>query len=212
MKVAILGESDTDEAIFASLFRAVGEESIDLVPNPPLRSRGWPSVRSIAPTVIRHVYFQTSADGLVILFDSNGSPVHTEAHESDVQEDCRTCQLVDLAANTRESLPRVHGRPEFNVVVATAVPCVEAWLVSPHDHQVSEAAWLNGEREGRYPYTRLELKRRAYGTSRPTRSLMEAAVSDFQKSVKDSLEALRRRFPMGLAEPLEAVGDWGGRR
>ena len=65
MKVAVLSESPPDEAAIAILVEAALDASVERVAGPPLRSRGWPSVRSILPVVIKHLHFRTDADGLV---------------------------------------------------------------------------------------------------------------------------------------------------
>ncbi|MDP3207548.1 MAG: hypothetical protein Q8M65_00225 [Rhodoglobus sp.] len=52
--------------------------------------------------------------------------------------------------------------------VGVAVPAMEAWYLCGRDETVSEAAWVAGQKSGYMPYSRLQLKRRVYGTDRPT--------------------------------------------
>lgn len=144
MRIAIFGESAADETILGSLIDAAGVRSLDLVSKPSLRSRGWPSVRDLTPTVIRHVHYQTEATGLVVMFDSNGSVVHAVDHESVPVDDCRTCDVLNAVTTTLDTLSPVQDRPPLRVSVVTAVPAIEAWLLAVDDHQVSEAAKPRG--------------------------------------------------------------------
>jgi hypothetical protein len=53
MKVAVLSESPADEAAIRIMVdRLLGQETHP-VALPPLRSRGWPSVREILPSVYK---------------------------------------------------------------------------------------------------------------------------------------------------------------
>jgi hypothetical protein len=41
-----------------------------------LRHRGWPTVRTVLPAVLKELHYHTDADGFVLIVDSNGSPPH----------------------------------------------------------------------------------------------------------------------------------------
>ena len=79
MKLAILSESPADEAALQVLVGYVlGEPFATL--KTALRARGWPSVEQVLPPIIRHLHFNTDADGLVVVVDSDDSIVHTPEH------------------------------------------------------------------------------------------------------------------------------------
>jgi len=76
MKVAVLSESAADEAAIRILVDAVLMQQTEPVGPPPLRSRGWPAVLSVLPGVIRHLQYQTDADGLVVVKERRWSGYH----------------------------------------------------------------------------------------------------------------------------------------
>ena len=117
MKVAILSESPPDESAIAILAGGVLGSPVERVEGPSLRSRGWPSVRSILPVVIKHLYFRTDADGLVVVVDSDTHVAHREGGtEAMCQEGCRLCELRIIAQRCLQQLPcstAVEGRRRF---------------------------------------------------------------------------------------------------
>ena len=81
MKVAILSESGADEAAVRILVGgALGREALS-VAMPPIRTRGWPSVLQVIPTIMRYLHYRTDAEALVIVADANHSPLHQLLHE-----------------------------------------------------------------------------------------------------------------------------------
>ncbi|HRJ48821.1 MAG TPA: hypothetical protein PKY38_15795, partial [Opitutaceae bacterium] len=106
MKVALLSESPADEAAVKVLVEAVLGEPIQQV-HPALRARGWPNVAQVLPAIIRHLHFNTAAEGLVVVVDSDDSTVHTEAHEAPdyFHPQCRLCQLRAVYRQTMKKLP-----------------------------------------------------------------------------------------------------------
>ena len=88
-----------------------------------------------------------------------------------------------------------------------AVPAVEAWYLCGRDATVNEAAWIEGQKSMRLPYTRAQLKARVYGTDRPSLPLETAcAVREVQRHVHDS-RRLEHDFPgfAALAADLRAA-------
>src|SRR5690606_2849652 len=133
---------------------------------PSLRARGWPSVAQVLPAVIRHLHFNTDADGLAVVVDADDSVVHTEEHERPdyFHPQCRLCQLRAVFRQTVKKLPAARGRPRLLRSVGVAVPAIEAWYLCGRDERVTEQVWIEGQLEQRLPYTRGELKWRVYGT------------------------------------------------
>ena len=169
MKVALLSESPADEIALRVLVAAVLPHAPEFVA-PGFRARGWPHVAQVMPAVIRHLYFNTDTDLLLVVVDSDDSVVHTARHEAPeyFHPRCRMCQLRAVHRQTTKRLPPAHGRERLLRAVGIAVPAIEAWYLCGRDDSVSEVAWLSGQRDGRLPYTRSELKFRVYGTDRPS--------------------------------------------
>ncbi|MEI6860800.1 MAG: hypothetical protein WCL04_00925 [Verrucomicrobiota bacterium] len=210
MKLAILSESPADEAAIAVLAAAVLGGPFERV-QPALRARGWPNVAQVLPAVIRHLHFNTLADAIMVVVDSDDSPVHTVRHDAPgyFHPLCRLCRLRAIFRQTVKNLPPARGREGVLRGAGVAVPAIEAWLLCGRDPQVSEAAWLNGQIAGHLPYTRAELKWRTYGTDRPNLPHeMRCAVEAAQRHGRD-LRRLENDFP-GFAVLARDVRSWVG--
>ena len=208
MNVALLSESPADEAALRVLVEAV-------LGAPPhflghgFRVRGWPNVAQVLPAVIRHLHFNTFADALVVVVDSDDSVVHTQAHERPdyFHPQCRMCQLRAVFRQTTKRLPPAHGRERVLRCVGIAVPAIEAWYLCGRDATVNEAAWIAGQTSGRAPYSRAELKWRVYGTDRPSLPHeIRCALHEVERHRRDS-RRLENDFPGfgSLAHDLRAT-------
>lgn len=212
MKLALLSESPADEVAVKVLVEAVLGAPI-LQVHPALRARGWPNVAQVLPAVIRHLHFNTAAEGLVVVVDSDDSTVHTEAHEAPdyFHPQCRLCQLRAVFRQTVKKLsPRKTpaGSPRVLRCVGVAVPAVEAWYLCGRDDAVSEAAWLAGQEQGRPPYTRRELKARVYGTERPSLPHeIERALEEVHRHRRDT-RRLEADFPGGFGALARDLRAW----
>jgi hypothetical protein len=196
MKLGILSESPADEIAIRVLVEGVLKESTQLV-HPPLRARGWPSVAQVLPGVIRHLHFNTDANGLVVVVDSDDTVVHTDAHEapSYFHPRCRLCQLRAIFRQTTKKLPPAHGRERLFRGVGVAVPAVEGWYLCGRDERVTEEAWIAGQRSGVQPYSRAELKWRVYGTDHPSLQLeIDHALKCVERHARDT-RRLENDFP-----------------
>jgi hypothetical protein len=207
MKIAILSESPADEAALHVLVEAVVCERVELVAK-ALRARGWPSVAQVLPAVIRHLHFNTDAEGLVVVVDSDDSVVHGEAHEAPnyFHPHCRLCQLRAVFRQTAKKLPPARGRSRVLRGVGVAVPAVEAWYLCGRDERVTEQAWVAGQSSGRMPYTRAELKWRVYGTERPSLRLETDCAREEVQRHRGDTRRLENDFPgfAALARDLRA--------
>lgn len=209
MRVAVLSESPADEAAVRLLAEATLREKIEPI-HAGLRARGWPNVLQILPAVIRHLHFNTRADGLVVVVDSDDTTVHTAEHEVPgyFHPQCRLCQLRAVFRQTGKRLPPAHGRPRVLRCVGVAVPAVEAWYLCGRDPQVSEAAWIEGRERGRPPYTRAELKWRVYGTDRPSLAHeIERALAEVRRMAQDT-RRLEADFPGGFGALARDLRTW----
>lgn len=209
MKVVVLGESSADEAAVRILVNGVLDRETQDVPALPLRSRGWPYVIKVLPTVIRFLYYQTDAEALVLIADSDDSPLHQSSHDLLGSEEprCRLCQLRRVFRETR--LNPVPGRKELKSAVGLAVPAIEAWYLCGIDPHVSEATWSRKLHQAeRITYTRNALKKSVYGTERPTIEIMtRQAVAAATRLVND-LSKIERLFPGGFGSFVKDVRNW----
>lgn len=209
MKVAILSESPADEAALRVLVEGVLRAPIEPVQS-GLRARGWPNVAQLLPAVIRHLHFNTQADGLVVVVDADDSVVHTAAHEAPgyFHPQCRLCQLRAVFRQTTKKLPPARGRTGVLRCVGVAAPAIEAWLLCGRDPQVTEAAWIEGRERGQPPYTRRELKWRVYGTDRPTLPHeIHCALNEVRRHHGD-MRRLEADFPAGFGALARDLRGW----
>ena len=177
--------------------------------HPGLRARGWPSVAQVLPSIIRHLHFNTDADGLVVVVDSDDSVVHNADHDAPgyFHPQCRMCRLRAVFRQTTKKFPTAHGRSRIFRGIGVAVPAIEAWYLCGRDEQVSETAWIAGQMTGRQPYTRAELKFRVYGTDRPNLQLeTQCALAEVRRQRRD-LRRLENDFP-GFAALARDMRSW----
>lgn len=208
MKLAIMSESPADETALRALLEASLPGAVQFL-SPGLRARGWPSVAQVLPAAIRHLHFNTDADGLVVVVDADDSVVHTEAHERPdyFHPQCRICKLRAVFRQTAKKLPQVNGRRRVLRGVGVAVPAIEAWYLCGRDETVSEAAWLEGQEKGKAPYSRAELKLRVYGTDRPSlQHEIDCALREVRRHRGD-LRRLEYDFP-GFAYLTKDLRSW----
>jgi len=208
-RLALLGESQVDEAALAILVESVLGRPFQHV-QPGLRARGWPSVIQILPAIARHLHFNTDADALVILVDADDTEPHGAHHEAPgyFHPRCRLCQLRAVFRRATRHLPAVNGRARLLRAIGLAVPAAEAWYLCGRDETVSEATWGEGRTTGRPPYTRRELKARVYGTDRPNLSqALAGATAAAQRHARDP-RRLEHDFP-GFAILAADLRGWG---
>lgn len=209
MKIAILSESPADEAALRVLVEAVLGGPVQRVQH-ALRARGWPSVAQVLPGVIRHLHFNTDADGLVVVVDSDDTTVHTPEHDAPgrFHSECRLCRLRSIFRQTVKHLPPARGRAHVLRGVGMCVPAIEAWYLCGRDERVTEGAWAEGLRTGVPPYTRNELKWRVYGTDRPSLPLeIRCALAEVARHQHD-LRRLENDFPGSFGPLAHDLREW----
>lgn len=209
MKLAILSESPADEAALQVLVGYVLGRPFTTV-QASLRARGWPSVEQVLPPIIRHLHFNTEAEALVVVVDSDDSVVHTATHEAPGYHHalCRICRLRTAFRRATKNLPPAKGRERVLRAVGLCVPALEAWLLCGRDLAVTEQAWLDGQVSGRLPYTRRELKLRVYGTDRPSLQFeIQRAVQEVSRHRGD-VRRLENDFPNGFGALVRDLRNW----
>jgi hypothetical protein len=210
MKVAILSESPADEAGVRILADAILGMETTPVSHAGLRVRGWPSVRDVFPAVLKQLHYRTDAEGLILVVDSNSTPVHEAVHEKPNLADakCRLCELRRIRRETAAQLrPRI-GMPELKTAIGIAVPAIEAWLRCGVDAHVNEASWIAGMKSGRLRYSKADLKRDSYGTTRPPLSLETKCMTEAAIRLAANISSLQFAFPSGFGALVEELRRW----
>ena len=213
MKLAILSESPADEAAIRVFVEGLLGERIEAPSSmPPVRSRGREAVMGILPAVLKHLHYQTDADALVVVVDSDRSAIHQETHAQPGAADqtCWLCRIKVIVNRVqRELAPRDPYSP-VKTALGLAVPQIEAWYLVGRDPHVNEAAWGRGLGSGDFPYTGNKLKQKVYGTDRPSLSLeTERAREAAERIVREGgLPRLEKLFPGGFGTLANDVRSW----
>src|SRR5438874_13743429 len=94
MKIAVVSESPADEAAIKILVDAIIGTESDLY---TIRTRpsGWTRVFQLLPNIVNALHYGTDVEALVVVVDSDESPVHRKSHEPLREEnpECRLCHL-----------------------------------------------------------------------------------------------------------------------
>ncbi|MGH9429641.1 MAG: hypothetical protein ACRD2L_25430 [Terriglobia bacterium] len=209
MKLAVLSESSADEAAVRVLVDGLLDRQTRLIAF-SLRTRGWPAVFRELPAVLRELHYHREAEGLVVVMDSDFSPVHRVAHEQPDGADakCRLCRLRQIAAQVQAQLRPVAGRPPLKTAFGVAVPTVEAWYRSGLDPRVTEAAWILGLQSQSFLYTKNSLKQDVYGTDRPSLALETSRATEAAQRLVQNLPLLESLFPTGFESLARDVRSW----
>jgi len=201
MRVAILSESSADETALRIIVDVLlGIKTTPVTMN--LESRGWPAVRNVLPTVSKMLQYRTDAEALVVVVDSN----HTYLSRDEPKNRLREFQ--ELVQRCRQQLKNVLGRVPLKIAIGVAVPAIEAWWLCKSNPQISEAAWEQGLIEKREPYSKLELKRRLYGSDYRSLELMTRKMTEAAQVIAGDLPALERTFPEGFGSLAKELRSW----
>jgi hypothetical protein len=210
MKIAIFSESPTDEAALKILVEAILGEEVEEVPYPNrLRSRGSGVIRDV-PAVLRGVYYNTEAEFLVVVRDSDDAPIHKKEHTQPNNAEAKKCRLCELRRTVKaalESLTPKQEKENFKVAVGVAVPAIEAWLLCGVNPHASEADWINKQREkGFSTYNdRIQLKIELYGsTITPGKTIILQSA----KRLVENIKQLKELFPEGFGSMANEIRSW----
>ena len=212
MKVAYFAESPADQAALTILTEAILSKPTEKISHAGWKHRGWPSVRTVLPAVLKELHYHTDAEGFVLVVDSNGSPPHLPAHDlpQASERQCRLCQLRRIADEVRRQVRPRENQPALKIALGLAVPTIEAWLLCAVYAHTTEAAWINGlkDERGRMPYTKGELKRQLYGTSHPSLPIETEAMKKAATRLSQDLSPLIRLFPYGFGAFRKDLQSW----
>ena len=207
MKVAIVSEFIADEAAVKVLVDAVLGQTTELVESRRWRPRGWPSVLNLLPTIIKGLHYNTDAEGLVVVVDSDDSSVHNDRHDMS-NPDCRLCGLQRSASIESLRLSDVPGRERMKFAFGLAVPSIEAWYQSIQDSHINEPTWqrrLDGEH---ITYNRASLKIAAYGSERVSTSIKTKKGIEAASILSSRLDLLKTLFPGGFGTFARQLETW----
>jgi hypothetical protein len=156
------------------------------------------------------LHYQTEAEALVVVIDSDFTPIHDPVHEqpSQANAECRLCIMRQIVARTRGILRPIPGRSSLQVGLGLTVPAVEAWYRCGRDRAVSEAAWLVGLKGGPFPYTKPQLKQAVYGTDRPSLEWETQCAIREAKRLAQDLRTLENFFPNGFGTLAREIRTW----
>jgi len=209
MKVAVFGESDLDEEAVRILVDGIlgkQTQSVDF----RLRARGWPAVKDNLPAVLTHLHYRTDAEALVVIADSDDSPLHQADHEQpgNVNSECRLCGLLVAIGQTLNRLAPVPGRATIKIAAGIAIPAIEAWFLCGSDPRASEAAWLQGGASMRGADFRKKLKRTLYGEDFAPQAIRIRRVREEALRLTQDLSLLESYFPNGFGPLAHAIRGW----
>ena len=208
MKVALLSESAADEAALRILVDGILGSPTERVPLQRFEHRrGWPNLLEVAPVVFKYLHYQTDADALVVVADSNGTPLHRPGSPSD--EQCRFCKLHAALSPERLRVAAVRGRAPLRTAIGLACPAIEAWYQCGFNPHATEVAWARDLADGIQPTQRTrELKLAVYGTDRPSLAMETAAAAQAARRLIQDLSEIQRRFPTGFGVFADDVRAW----
>ena len=209
MKVAVLSESPVDETAIRILVDGILGRVTEIPGMPALRARGVAHVFSVLGKVLRYLHYQTDAEALVIVVDSDRKPAHAPAHDQreSGDDECRLCRIRKIIRQTKGDLRPVADRPVIKTAVGLAVPSIEAWYRCCIDPQANEAAYSRTEL-GHIPRLIKHLKRDVYGSERYSLELGTLRASEEARRLVGSLGEFETLFPNGFGALARDVRGW----
>jgi hypothetical protein len=209
MKIAVVSESSTDEAAVKILVDAIVGTETELV---ALRTRpnGWPHVLNLLPTIVVSLHYGTDVEALVVVVDSDESPVHQNSHDAPhaPNPECRLCLLRTTVNTELTKLHTMPNRTNMKSGLGLAVPAIEAWYCCGLDPHVTEFEWgrkLLGEH---LTYDKRSLKVSAYGSDPSSHLHRTEIAKQAAQRLANNLDQLEQRFPNGFGALLRDLRAW----
>lgn len=209
MKIVFFGESPADQKALAVFTEGILGEPPEVV-DMGLEGHGVTGVLHTLPGIYRGVYYNSDAEGLVVVVDSDDTALHDPEHDKSAGggEDCRFCQAHKVVAQAHNRLRARPGRAGLKVAIGVAVPAIEAWYLVGKEHQVGEAAWRAGLAAKRRPFTRQKLKELVYGSSRPSLELETECAETEARRIIGNIKAIETAFPIGFGLMASEIRSW----
>ena len=209
MIVAVLGESPADEAAVRMLVDAIlGEKTVAPKPFPRLDlRRGWTNILKLLPKALMYFYYQTDAVGLVVVLDSNGSPVTAERGAG--TRPSRLFEMHRILEETGRTLTPRPGRVALKTAAGLAAPAVEAWYRCGPEAHTTETAWIRHLEAGkRAPLRIRELRKAVYGTDQPSLKIQTEHAETQARRLSQIIDQLEKDFPVGFGALARDVRNW----
>lgn len=204
MKIAVLAESLADRRAIEVLASAILDREIEFEAIQP-RSGGFHAVVSAIGPTLRSLHYRRLADGLIVVVDSDNTPVDPQDADGRVQ------RIQNGIAQVQANLTSMPDFDPIKTAVGVAAPSLEAWLLFGIDNQCTETSWIVRMNEGQLSATEIRrLKEKLYGTDRPDLVLeTERMVGRSTDLIReDRLEALAQAFPYGFGQLLNDLRGW----
>jgi hypothetical protein len=209
MKIAVVSESPADEAAIKILVDAIAGTESDLY-SIRTRPNGWTRVFQLLPNIVTALHYGTDVEALVVVVDSDESPVHQNLHEA-VQvdyPDCRLCRLHTTVGLALAKVRAIPNRTSLRTAAGLAVPAIEAWYRCGVDPHVNEATWTRKLLGERITYDKRSLKIDVYGSHQPSLAMETAAAVLAATRLAANIDLLARLFPIGFGCLLLDVRSW----
>ncbi|HMG73523.1 MAG TPA: hypothetical protein VK582_08480 [Pyrinomonadaceae bacterium] len=209
MKIAFVSESPADEAAIKLLVDAIVGSESELF---SFRSRpnGWTRIFALLPNIIKHLHYGYEVEGLVVVMDSDDSPIHDNAHEMARAQnlDCRLCRLRETVQVELSRLRPLPNRTDLKMALGLAVPAIEAWYRAGLDPHVNEVAWNRKLLGEDVSYDRRSLKKDTYGSYQPSLGTETTAAVAAAQRLTENLELLEQLFPNGFGSLICDLRAW----
>jgi hypothetical protein len=216
MKLAIFSESTADESAIRILVEALLGKQTQQIDLSLRRRAGCSYVFDNISSVIRSLHYATDTEGLVVVVDSDSTPLHTEEHEKPDAANlkCRVCRLENRILEVQKNLAPVANRNPLKVAIGLAVPAIEAWYLCGNDAQCTEAILTKRKDAGTFSLKK-EMKRKVYNPDvtlqafqLPSLSIQtEFAIAE-AKRLADDINQLKTFFPNGFGKLVRDIANW----
>jgi len=201
MKIAVVSESPADEAAIKILVDAILGQETELVSSPRLRPKGWPQVLQLLPIIFKALHYNTDAEGIAVVVDSDNSSVHLLDHPADQEchSECRVCLLRSCLRTSWLRVSPIANRVAIRTAVGVAVPAIEAWYRCGHDPHVNEARWIGKLSGEPINFSKQSLKVDVYGSEQPGLHAETTAAVDAAHRLTNNVQRLSQFFQVDLA-------------
>jgi hypothetical protein len=209
MKLAVLSESEADEAALRVIAEGILGRQVEWHRGFRRRSSGFGSVPGLLRSALMELHYHTDVDGLLVVVDSDHTPLHIREHEPGYTE--QTCRLCILKGIVNDFSSRIGSRPNgtsLKAAIGLAAPEIEAWYLCGLEPWATEANWLADLAAGRHGSYRARLKPQAYGVDRASLSLMISKAREHATRLAGDLQQLEANFQNGFGPLAREIRSW----
>jgi hypothetical protein len=209
MKIAFFSESTADEEALKVLVAAILEDEIEETDLPNrLQFRSSSHLTKNLPAVINAVHYNSNAEALIVVSDSDDTIVHVELHDETSDMRCRFCELRELVGKHLAKIRELPGKGKLKVAIGVPVPAIEAWYLCGLDPQANEITWIRKQNGEKMKYDRKELKKQLYETDHPSITLETKRAIESARRLVTDLGQLEQFFPHGFGTFANKIRSW----